>query len=39
MASALTLTVNGEKRSVTASPDTPLLYVLRNEFHLTGPRF
>ena len=39
MASALTLTVNGEKRSVTVSPDTPLLYVLRNDLQLTGPRF
>jgi aerobic-type carbon monoxide dehydrogenase small subunit (CoxS/CutS family) len=39
MASALTLMVNGEKRSVTASPDTPLLYVLRNDLQLTGPRF
>src|SRR5262245_12482001 len=39
MPSALTLTVNGDKRSVTASPDTPLLYVLRNELQLTGPRF
>jgi len=39
MASALTLTVNGDKRLVTASPDTPLLYVLRNDLHLTGPRF
>jgi nicotinate dehydrogenase subunit A len=24
---------------VTATPDTPLLYVLRNELHLHGPRF
>ena len=39
MASPLTLMVNGEKRSVTASPDTPLLYVLRNDLQLTGPRF
>jgi len=39
MASAITLTVNGDRRAVTASPDTPLLYVLRNELHLTGPRF
>jgi len=36
---ATALTVNGEKRSVDASPDTPLLYVLRNELQLTGPRF
>jgi nicotinate dehydrogenase subunit A len=35
----LKLTVNGRVHSVTATPDTPLLYVLRNELHLTGPRF
>ena len=35
----LSLTVNGLARSVTASADTPLLYVLRNELHLRGPRF
>jgi aerobic-type carbon monoxide dehydrogenase small subunit (CoxS/CutS family) len=33
------LTVNGLKRQVTATPDTPLLYVLRDELHLRGPRF
>ncbi len=26
-----TLTINGESRSIKASPDTPLLYVLRDE--------
>ena len=36
---ATALMVNGEMRSVQASPDTPLLYVLRNELQLTGPRF
>src|SRR5271168_1808509 len=35
----LELTVNGEARSVLASPDTPLLYVLRGELQLNGPRF
>ena len=39
MASALTLTVNGDTRSVTVPPDTPLLYVLRNDLRLTGPRY
>jgi len=34
-----TLTVNGEKRMVTASPDTPLLYVLRGELNVMTPRF
>lgn len=31
--------VNGERRSVSAAPDTPLLYVLRNELGLFGARF
>ena len=35
----LKLNVNGQERSVTATPDTPLLYVLRNELELTGPHF
>lgn len=34
-----TLSVNGKKREVQASGDTPLLYVLRNELELTGPQF
>jgi nicotinate dehydrogenase subunit A len=33
------LDVNGAQRSVTAAPDTPLLYVLRNELGLVGARF
>jgi nicotinate dehydrogenase subunit A len=37
--SRLTLTVNGAKHQVAASVDTPLLYVLRNELRLHGPRF
>ena len=36
---ALVITVNGTKHTVRASPDTPLLYVLRNELHLQGPHF
>jgi nicotinate dehydrogenase subunit A len=39
MAKKLQITVNGRVRAVAATPDTPLLYVLRNEFHLHGPRF
>jgi len=31
--------VNGAKREVHAPGDTPLLYVLRNDFELTGPQF
>jgi nicotinate dehydrogenase subunit A len=33
------LQVNGEPRSVSAGPDTPLLYVLRNDLGLVGSRF
>jgi nicotinate dehydrogenase subunit A len=31
--------INGERRSVSAAPDTPLLYVLRNDLGLMGSRF
>lgn len=31
--------VNGEPRRVEADPDTPLLYVLRNDLGLAGTRF
>ena len=31
--------VNGERRAVAAAPDTPLLYVLRNDLGLSGSRF
>jgi len=34
-----TITVNGKQHEVAASPDTPLLYVLRNELELNGPKF
>jgi nicotinate dehydrogenase subunit A len=33
------LTVNGRSHVVAAPPDTPLLYVLRNELGLNGPKF
>src|SRR5204862_2911517 len=39
MASKLKIKVNGLVHNVTASIDTPLLYVLHNELHLHGPRF
>jgi nicotinate dehydrogenase subunit A len=35
----ITLKVNGNSRSVEVDPRTPLLYVLRNELELHGPRF
>jgi len=34
-----TITVNGKAHEVAAAPDTPLLYVLRNELELNGPKF
>src|ERR1700758_5256132 len=33
------IAVNGELHLVDAAPDTPLLYVLRNDFGLNGPKF
>ena len=36
MANELTLSVNGAQQIVSAAPETPLLYVLRNELKLTG---
>ena len=35
----ITLTVNGAQHQVDAEPDTPLLYVLRNELALNGAKF
>ena len=34
-----TLQVNGTSRSVDAEPDTPLLYVLRNDLGLNGAKY
>jgi aerobic-type carbon monoxide dehydrogenase small subunit (CoxS/CutS family) len=39
MADDIKIKVNGREHAVTASPDTPLLYVLTNELRLQGPRF
>ncbi len=33
------ITVNGERRSLDADPETPLLWVLRDELELTGTKF
>jgi len=33
------ITVNGVRRETQAPTDTPLLYVLRNDFELSGPQF
>jgi aerobic-type carbon monoxide dehydrogenase small subunit (CoxS/CutS family) len=38
MPSELTLSVNGAKQVVSVAADTPLLFVLRNQLKLTGPR-
>jgi nicotinate dehydrogenase subunit A len=38
-AMAISLKVNGVSRSVPAEPDTPLLYVLRNDLELNGAKF
>ena len=37
--SEVTLTVNGVTHTVDVDPVTPLLYVLRNDLGLKGPRF
>jgi nicotinate dehydrogenase subunit A len=36
---SLKITVNGHTHEVRATPDTPLLYVLRDELQLDGPKF
>ena len=36
---AFKLTVNGQVREVTVSPDTPLLWVLREELKMTGTKY
>jgi nicotinate dehydrogenase subunit A len=36
---AIGLKVNGVSRSVPAEPDTPLLYVLRNDLQLNGAKY
>jgi len=36
---SFTLRVNGQPRAVAVEPDTPLLYVLRNDLELNGPKF
>jgi len=36
---SLTLNVNGKSHTVDVDPSTPLLYILRNDLGLRGPRF
>ena len=35
----ITLSINGKTRNVDVSPDTPLLWVLRDSLHMTGTKF
>jgi len=35
----ITLNVNGKRQNVDVDPDTPLLYVLRDDLQLNGPKF
>lgn len=37
--SSITLTVNGEERTIDVDPDTPLLWVLRDTLGLTGTKY
>ncbi|MEQ1652259.1 MAG: (2Fe-2S)-binding protein [Hyphomicrobium sp.] len=36
---ATTFTLNGEKRTVEGDPETPLLWVIRDDLKLTGTKF
>jgi nicotinate dehydrogenase subunit A len=36
---AISLRVNGRSHAVAADPETPLLYILRNDLKLNGPKF
>jgi isoquinoline 1-oxidoreductase alpha subunit len=35
----ITLSINGKTHKIDASPDTPLLWVLRDSLHMTGTKF
>ena len=39
MVNKYSLTVNGQKHEIESDPDTPLLYVLRNDLKLKGTKF
>jgi len=39
MATNITLRINGKSQNVQTDPDTPLLYVLRNQLALNGPKY
>jgi nicotinate dehydrogenase subunit A len=39
MTDEIVIIVNGKKHTVRAAPQTPLLYILRNDLGLNGPHF
>jgi nicotinate dehydrogenase subunit A len=39
MPAEITLHINGRKHTIEADPEEPLLYILRNDFELNGPKF
>lgn len=39
MSEKIQFRVNGSARTLDIEPDTPLLYILRNDLELNGPRF
>lgn len=39
MSSKLSLSINGQSHTVDVEPDTPLLWVLRDELHMNGTKF
>ncbi|MEM7125445.1 MAG: molybdopterin cofactor-binding domain-containing protein [Chloroflexota bacterium] len=39
MSEPITLSVNGTTHRLSVDPETPLLYILRNDLHLKGPKY
>jgi aerobic-type carbon monoxide dehydrogenase small subunit (CoxS/CutS family) len=39
MDATITLTINGAERTVVTDPERPLLEVLREDLHVTGPKY
>jgi nicotinate dehydrogenase subunit A len=39
MNQAITLTVNGQSHTLSVEPETPLIYILRNDLGLKSPKF
>src|SRR5690606_31616104 len=39
MKETFTIQVNGEKHRIETDPETPVLYVLRNDLSLNGPKY